>query len=124
MISPPPMSAPAAMSPWCGADRFASVDITDVENRQLIFTRTRSGKDLKATWISFSPQELDKLFSVAGLKLVHLRGNTPLAAWVSDGLMAEPNIYATVSALENILGDIPPFNYLGYHILTEAVKPR
>jgi ubiquinone/menaquinone biosynthesis C-methylase UbiE len=37
-------------------DRFATVDVTDVPAKQLIFTKTRLGHDLKAPWHSFSPQ--------------------------------------------------------------------
>src|SRR5438067_7944407 len=50
-------------------DRFATVDITDVEAKRLIFTRTRSGKELTAPWYSFLPQELDSLFSIVGLHM-------------------------------------------------------
>jgi len=107
----------------CCRDRFATVDVTDVESKQLIFTNTRSGKEFKAPWYSCSPQELDRLFSVAGLRLIHLRGNIPLVAWMSDNILEDPQVYKTVSTIENILGDIPPFNYLGYHILAEAIKP-
>jgi ubiquinone/menaquinone biosynthesis C-methylase UbiE len=107
----------------CCRDRFVTVDVTDVESNQLIFTNTQSGKEFKAPWYSCTPQELDRLFSIAGLRLIHLRGNIPLVAWMSDNILEDPQVYKTVSAIENILGDIPPFNYLGYHILAEAVKP-
>lgn len=105
------------------ADRFVDVDITDVEHKELIFTQTKSGKDMRACWYSFTPQDLDKLFAIAGLRMVTLRGNTPLSAWLSDSILAEPAVYETVRKLENALGDIPPFNYFGYHIFAEAVKP-
>lgn len=105
------------------ADRFAVVDITDVESKQLIFTHTRSGKDLVAPWYSFAPQDLDTLFALAGLRMVRLQGNIPLSAWISDAILEDPGVGKTVRAIELLLGDIPPFNYLGYHILAEAVKP-
>lgn len=105
------------------ADRFAVVDITDVEAKQLIFTHTRSGKDLVAPWYSFSPQDLDRLFALAGLRMVDLQGNIPLSAWISDTILADPGVGQTVRAIERLLGDLPPFNFLGYHILAEAVKP-
>jgi SAM-dependent methyltransferase len=107
----------------CGKDRFATVDVTDVESNELVFTKTRSGRELKAPWYSCSPQDLDRLFSIAGLHLVHLRGNIPLTAWIADDFLQDPQVYQTVCAIENVLADIPPFNYLGYHILAEAVKP-
>lgn len=108
---------------FSSADRFVDVDITDVEHKQLIFTRTKSGKEMQACWYSFTPQDLDKLFAIAGLRMVTLRGNTPISAWLSESILAEPSVYETVRKLENALGDIPPFNYLGYHIFAEAVKP-
>ena len=104
-------------------DRFATVDKTDVPHKQLIFTNTKSGHDMVAPWHSFSPQDFDKLFSTAELHMVHLRGNIPLSAWLADSILAEHTVYDTVKSIENILGDIPPFNHLGYHILAEAVKP-
>lgn len=108
----------------CRKDRFATIDITDIESNQLIFTNTKIGKELKAPWYSFSPQELDKLFVIAGLHLVHLKGNIPLVAWMSDSVLEDARVYSFVKTIEDIFGDIPPFNYLGYHILAEAVKPR
>jgi len=104
-------------------DRFAVVDITDVESKQLIFTKTKSGKDLTAPWYSFSPQDLDRLFSIAGLHMINLRGNIPLSAWIADNLLEDPGVNKAIRDIEKLLGDIPPFNYLGYHILAEAVKP-
>jgi ubiquinone/menaquinone biosynthesis C-methylase UbiE len=104
-------------------DRFAAVDKTDVPNKQLIFTNTQSGHDMVAPWYSFSPQDFDRLFALAKLHMVHLRGNIPLSAWLADSILTEPAAYEAVKSIENILGDIPPFNYLGYHILAEAVKP-
>jgi hypothetical protein len=104
-------------------DRFATVDITDFEAKQLIFTHTKSGKDLVAPWYSFSPQELNTLFSLVGLHMVQLKGNIPLSAWLSDTILEDPNVNTVVNAIEDILGDIQPFNYLGYHILVEAIKP-
>lgn len=104
-------------------DRFASVDITDIEDKQLIFTATKSGKELTAPWYSFSPQELNTLFSVAGLNVVQLKGNIPLSAWLSDKVLEDTSVRDVISKFEKILGDIPPFNYFGYHIIAEAVKP-
>jgi ubiquinone/menaquinone biosynthesis C-methylase UbiE len=107
----------------CPVDRFVSIDVTDIENKQLIFTQTKSGKELSASWYSFSPQDLASLFSRASLNLVHLRGNTPFSAWLSDNILNDPGVYGAISGIENILGDLPPFNHLGYYLLAEAVKP-
>jgi ubiquinone/menaquinone biosynthesis C-methylase UbiE len=107
-----------------GADRFASVDITDVSGKTLIFTATRDGQERRAAWASFSPEELNRLFASVGMITVHLRGNSSLSAWLADGILADPGVYNTVRALESVLADTPPFNRLGYHVLIEAVKPR
>jgi ubiquinone/menaquinone biosynthesis C-methylase UbiE len=105
------------------SDRFATVDITDVEHKQLVFTQTRSGQEIKAPWYSFAPQDLTRLCAIAGLHLVHMRGNTPLSAWLSDNILEGQGVYEMVRLFENTLGDVPPFNYLGYHLLVEAIKP-
>jgi ubiquinone/menaquinone biosynthesis C-methylase UbiE len=105
-------------------DRFAAVDITDVASEELIFTNTRSGEDMVAPWHSFSPDELTSLSAIAGLSLVHLRGNSPISAWLADAVLADNAVRATVRGLEAVLADVPPFNHLGYHLLAEAVKPN
>jgi SAM-dependent methyltransferase len=105
-------------------DRFAAVDITDVESEELIFTNTRSGEDMIAPWHSFSPDELTSLSAVAGLSLVHLRGNSPISAWLADAVLADTGVRAAVRRMETVLADIPPFSHLGYHLLAEAVKPH
>jgi ubiquinone/menaquinone biosynthesis C-methylase UbiE len=105
-------------------DRFAAVDITDVQSEELIFTQTRSGQDLTAPWHSFSPDELATLSAVAGLHLVHLRGNSPLSAWLADTVLADTGVRSAVRRVEAVLADIPPFSHLGYHLLAEAVKPN
>jgi ubiquinone/menaquinone biosynthesis C-methylase UbiE len=104
-------------------DRFAVVDITDAESEELIFTNTRSGEDMVAPWHSFSPDELTSLSAVAGLSLVHLRGNSPIAAWLADAVLADIGVRSAVRRIEAVLADIPPFSHLGYHLLAEAVKP-
>ncbi|MEU6194012.1 methyltransferase domain-containing protein [Streptomyces sp. NPDC047061] len=104
-------------------DRFAAVDITDVEAKTLLFTKTRGGTDLTAPWYSFSPHELKALFAASGLIMTHLRGNSTISAWLADEVLADSGVAGVVRALEKNLGDVPPFNYLGYHILVEAVKP-
>ncbi|MEV0911252.1 class I SAM-dependent methyltransferase [Streptomyces hokutonensis] len=104
-------------------DRFAAVDITDVEGKTLLFTKTRGGTDLTAPWYSFSPHELKALFAASGLIMTHLRGNSTISAWLADEVLADSGVAGVVRALEKNLGDVPPFNYLGYHILVEAVKP-
>ncbi|MEV7124423.1 methyltransferase domain-containing protein [Streptomyces sp. NPDC093260] len=104
-------------------DRFAAVDITDVEGKQLLFTRTRGGSDLTAPWYSFTPHELKALFVASGLVMTHLRGNSTISAWLADEVLADSGVAGVVRSLEKNLGDVPPFNYLGYHILVEAVKP-
>ena len=104
-------------------DRFASIDRTDVVKEELIFTTTRNNQDLTAPWHSFSPKDINRLCALTGLKLVELRGNTPFGAWLSDQILNDERIYDVVRSLENILGGTSPFNYLGYHLLVEAVKP-
>jgi ubiquinone/menaquinone biosynthesis C-methylase UbiE len=104
-------------------DRFATVDVTDVNAGELIFTETRAGQELSAPWYSFSPDDLSRLTALAGLRLVNLRGNSPLSAWLADAVLEETGLRSAVRRLENVLGDIPPFSYLGYHLLAEAVKP-
>lgn len=104
-------------------DRFAAVDVTDVESEELIFTNTRSGEDMTAPWHSFSPAELTTLSAVAGLSLVHLRGNSPISAWLADAVLADQGVQSAVRRIEGVLADIPPFSHLGYHLLAEAVKP-
>jgi lysine 2,3-aminomutase len=104
-------------------DRFAAVDITDVESEELIFTGTRDGVNMVAPWHSFSPDELTSLSAVAGLCLVHLRGNSPISAWLADAVLADTGVRSAVRHVEHVLADIPPFSHLGYHLLAEAVKP-
>jgi SAM-dependent methyltransferase len=105
-------------------DRFAAVDITDIESEELIFTNTRSGEDMVAPWHSFSPDELTSLSAVAGLTLVHLRGNSPISAWLADAVLADTGVRCAVRRMEAVLADVPPFSHLGYHLLAEAVKPH
>lgn len=104
-------------------DRFAVADITDVESEELTFTNTRGGEDLVAPWHSFSPHELASLTAIAGLSLVHLRGNAPISAWLADAVLADTGVRSAVRRMEAVLADIPPFSHLGYHLLAEAVKP-
>ncbi len=105
------------------ADRFASIDITDVQAKKLIFTGTRDGKDRVADWHSFSPEDMNRLFATAGLIPTHLRGNSTLSAWIADGILADSGVRVVVAGLESVLADTPPFNRLGCHILVEAIKP-
>lgn len=104
-------------------DRFASVDITDIQSKELVFTNTTSGQELRAPWYSFSPQDIGRLSALAGLSMVDLKGNIPISAWIDDAILADPTTNALLGKLENVLGDVPPFNYLGYHIMSESVKP-
>ncbi|MFF7245934.1 class I SAM-dependent methyltransferase [Embleya sp. NPDC008237] len=104
-------------------DRFASVDVTDVENKQLLFTNTRSGEEYVAPWFSFSPQELTTLFATVGMTVTLMRGNSPIAAWLADEVLADKGIADFVTRMEGFLGDVAPFNHFGYHLLVEAVKP-
>ncbi|GAA2212123.1 hypothetical protein GCM10009850_075850 [Nonomuraea monospora] len=113
----------AAFEQITRADRFATVDVTDVENKTLVFTGTRDGGERVAPWFSFSPDELEYLFSDAGLKPTTLRGNCVVAAWVADQILADPRIYSIVESLETALNETSPFSRLGYYILAEAVKP-
>jgi ubiquinone/menaquinone biosynthesis C-methylase UbiE len=104
-------------------DRFASMDITDVRNKQLIFTETRDGQILSAPWHSFAPDDLERLTALAGLRIVTMRGNSTIAAWIADEILADRDAYAAICALEEIVADSAPFNRFGYHLLTESVKP-
>lgn len=113
----------AAFEGICPVDRFVSVDVTDIENKQLVFTQNRTGKDLTTNWYSFSPEELNRLFSTAGLSLVHMRANIPIFAWLANEVVQPANIFTMLAGLENLLADLPPFNHLGYYTLAEAVKP-
>ncbi|WP_449349827.1 class I SAM-dependent methyltransferase [Streptomyces shaanxiensis] len=106
------------------ADRFASVDVTDVTGKELLFTRTRSGEEYSAPWYSFSPQDLNALFATEGMVVTQLRGNSTLAAWLADEVLGDPAVALAVQSFERALCDTPPFNHLGYHLLVEAVKPR
>ncbi len=103
-------------------DRFASVDVTDGD--ELRFTDTRAGTDLTAPWHSFTPDDLKALFAIAGMVMTHLHGNSTISAWLADEVLADSGVAAVVRTLEKNLGDVPPFNHLGYHLLAEAVKPR
>jgi ubiquinone/menaquinone biosynthesis C-methylase UbiE len=105
-------------------DRFAAIDITDVQAEELIFTETRSGEDMVAPWHSFSPDELTALSAVAGLNLVHLRGNSPISAWLADAVLADTAVRTVVRRMEAALGDVPPLSHLGNHLLAEMVKPN
>lgn len=104
-------------------DRFASVDVTDVENKKLIFTETTSGIVYRAAWYSFVPNDLVALFAKAGMTVSHLRGNSPVSVWLANEVLADPGIRSIVQTLERVLSDVPPFSHLGYHLLVEAVKP-
>lgn len=108
-------------------DRFATVDITDVDNKRLIFTGTGDGKqgnEFEAAWYSFTPQELNLLFGRVGMTVTNIQGNIPLGVWLAQEVLADPRIRAAVSAIESTLADVPPFNHFGYHLLVEAVKPE
>lgn len=104
-------------------DRFVAVDVTDADAEQIVFTNARGGADLAAPWHSFSPDEIASLSALAGLSLVHLRGNSALCSWLADAVLADDNVRGVVTRLEAALADIPPFSHLGYHLLAEAVKP-
>ena len=113
----------AVFERFSAADRFATVDITDVPNEELVFTGTREGDELRAPWHSFSPDDLKRLSAVAGLVPICLRGNIPLSAWISDSILDNPEFINAIRTLETMLGDLPPLNHLGYHLLMEAVNP-
>ncbi|HEX3956307.1 MAG TPA: class I SAM-dependent methyltransferase [Trebonia sp.] len=104
-------------------DRFASVDVTDVQDKKLIFTDTHDAKERTAPWYSFTPDELSGLFARAGMVVSHLRGNSPISVWLADEVLSDTGIRQAVQRLERTLADVPPFNHLGYHLLVEAVKP-
>jgi 2-polyprenyl-3-methyl-5-hydroxy-6-metoxy-1,4-benzoquinol methylase len=104
-------------------DRFASVDVTDVDDKKLVFTKTNNGTTYTAPWYSFAPHDLETLFARAGMTVTHMRGNSPLSVWLADEVLAESGIRAVVQGMERALSDVPPFNHLGYHLLVEAVKP-
>lgn len=104
-------------------DRFASVDVTDVEDKKLVFTRTSDGTEYTAPWYSFAPHDLTALFAKAGMTVTHLRGNSPISVWLADEVLADPAVSTLVRTFERAMSDVPPFNHLGYHLLVEAVKP-
>jgi ubiquinone/menaquinone biosynthesis C-methylase UbiE len=104
-------------------DRFAAIDITEVDSKQLRFTQTKSGEEYLAPWYSFAPHELTALFATAGMTLTHLRGNSTVSAWLADEVLEDPGVAGVVRSFEQALGDVPPFNHLGYHLLAEGVKP-
>lgn len=104
-------------------DRFASVDVTDVENKELVFTDTRDGKERTAPWYSFAPDEIARLFARAGMMVSHIRGNSPVSVWLADEVLSNAEIRQAVQRVERALSDVPPFSHLGYHLLAEAVKP-
>jgi ubiquinone/menaquinone biosynthesis C-methylase UbiE len=104
-------------------DRFAAIDITDVDSEELIFTKVHGDETMVASWHSFSPDELTALSAVAGLQLVHLVGNSPISAWLADAVLADNGIRSVVRRIEGVLADVPPFNHLGNHLLVEVVKP-
>lgn len=104
-------------------DRFASIDITDIEKEELIFTKTKNNQDLIAPWYSFSPRDIKSLAALTGLNIVEISGNTPIAAWLLDEILKDETVSHVVHSLENILGKIPPLNHLGYYHLVETVKP-
>jgi ubiquinone/menaquinone biosynthesis C-methylase UbiE len=105
-------------------DRFAAVDVTDVEAKKLIFTECGNGAQYEAAWYSFTPQELQALFAQVGMSMTHLKGNIPIAVWLASEILDDPRAGGLVRTLEATLADVPPFNYLGYHLLVEAVKPE
>lgn len=107
----------------CPVDRFVGVDLTDIPNKKLVFTKTRSGNDLIADWHSFLPQDLKRLFATAGLISVDLKGNIPLTAWLSEAVLKDPHVCMILGGLEHILSSLQPFNEMGYYLLAEAVKP-
>lgn len=104
-------------------DRFASVDVTDVEDKKLIFTEISNGAEYDAPWYSFAPDDLIALFARAGMTVSHLRGNSPISVWLATEVLADAGLRSLVQVLERALSDVPPFSYLGYHLLVEAVKP-
>lgn len=109
---------------FSSADRFAEVDITDVDTGELVFTQTGHDNDLRAPWRSFSPGELRSLGAINGLIPTSLIGNIPISVWLDSGVVNQGDAGALISTLERRLSDIAPFNELGYHLLFEAVRPR
>ncbi|HEY8979653.1 MAG TPA: class I SAM-dependent methyltransferase [Streptomyces sp.] len=105
-------------------DRFASVDVTDVAGKKLLFTETRTGENYVAPWYSFSPQDLTTLFATVGMTVTRMRGNSPLAVWLADEVLRDESVRAFVSKAERFLAEIPPFSHFGYHLLVEATKPK
>jgi ubiquinone/menaquinone biosynthesis C-methylase UbiE len=105
-------------------DRFAAIDITDVEAKRLLFTETRSGTEFEADWYSFTPEDLTSLFARVGMIVTKQQGNIPLAVWLADEVLVSPTIRGLVQSLESTLADAAPFNHIAYHLLVEAVKPE
>lgn len=105
-------------------DRFATIDTTDVDRGELVFTNTGQQEDPRAPWHSFSPADLTRLTCAAGMLPTLLRGNIPISAWLPDQVLENEAVRGTVAAFESLFCDIPPFNHLGYYLLFEAVKPN
>ena len=103
-------------------DRFVTVDVTDVDRKRLRFTQTRSGVDREAVWNSFAPEEIRELCARSGLTMTSLHGNLPLSGWLSDSVLRNPACSRAVFGIERRVRDIPPFSYLGYHLLAAATK--
>lgn len=105
------------------ADRFATVDVTDVPAQRLVFTHLDGGSDLDAQWNSFSPAELERLCAGAGLTAPRLHGLFFLGAWLPDAVLDRGPVRRVVTSLERWLGHLPPFARIGYHLMMEAAKP-
>jgi ubiquinone/menaquinone biosynthesis C-methylase UbiE len=113
----------AVFERFSSVDRFATVDQTDVANQRLRFTRLEGSRDLEAQWNSFLPADLRRLCARAGLTMTDLRGHLFVGAWLPDRFLRSERTRAVVRRIEHRLGDISPFDGLGYHLLVEAVKP-
>jgi ubiquinone/menaquinone biosynthesis C-methylase UbiE len=104
-------------------DLFGRGDATVAERNEIVFEETQSGQTHRITWNSFSFRELETLFAEHELHVVDMRGNMPIVAWLDNKVLNhDPSLVRTLVQLERVLGNIPPFNHLGYYYLIEAIK--
>ena len=104
-------------------DLFGRGDTTSVKTNEIIFGGTKSGSTYRLMWNSFSFQELETLFVKHGFHIVDMRGNMPLIAWLDNRILnSDSSLAKAMVQLERVLGNISPFNHLGYYYLIEALK--
>jgi len=103
-------------------NRFVTADLIDAPGHKLIFDELSNGRQVEVPWYSFSPDELKACIGAAGLRLISLRGNVPLAAWIADQALENDVVRAAVNLLEHLLGNLEPLNCLGWYTMARATK--